>query len=56
MRVLGELIVVLGVGLAAVWFTLRRFVMPELHRRRQERLIEENARLDEQLRRMKGDQ
>lgn len=50
MRVLGILIVVLGVATIVLMWLMRNVVAPELRRRHIERLEEENARLDELLR------
>lgn len=49
MRVLGVLIVVLGVATIVLMWLMRNVVAPELRRRHIERLEEENARLDELL-------
>ena len=50
MRILGEIIIVLVVGLTITYFVLKKVVMPEVHRRRLERLERENEELDRQLR------
>jgi hypothetical protein len=49
MRVLGEIIIFLLVGLTVIYLVLKKVVMPELHRRRIERLERENEELDRQL-------
>lgn len=46
MRVLGELIVILGAATAVMLYVMRRVISPALRRRNIARLEEENARLD----------
>ena len=49
MRILGELIVVLGVAMVAIEVSLRKWVRPAQRRRAIEKLEEENERLDRLL-------
>ena len=50
MRILGELIVILGVAAAVLITVMRRVVSPALRRRNIERLEQENERLDRLIR------
>ena len=49
MRILGELIVILGAAMVAIELSLRRWVRPAQRRRAIERLEQENERLDRLL-------
>jgi hypothetical protein len=54
-RVLGELIVILGVATVVLIVVMRRVVEPELRRRRIAKLEEENERLDRLLERNRNE-
>jgi hypothetical protein len=56
MRVLGELIVILGAAAVAMIVLMRRVVSPALRRRHIAQLEEENERLDRIIERRKEDQ
>jgi hypothetical protein len=56
MRILGELIVILGIALVVMIVVMRRVVTPALRRRHIEQLERENERLDRLLERKREDQ
>jgi hypothetical protein len=56
MRILGELIVILGIALVVMIVVMRRVVTPALRRRHIEQLERENERLDRLLERNREDQ
>jgi Tfp pilus assembly protein PilN len=56
MRVLGELIVILGFAAVAMIVLMRRVISPALRRRHIAQLEEENERLDRIIERRREDQ
>jgi hypothetical protein len=55
MRILGELIVVLGLAAAAMGYAMKKHVGPALRRKHIAELERENRELDEQIARFRGD-
>jgi hypothetical protein len=55
MRILGELIVVLGLAAAAMGYVMKRHVGPALRRKHIAELERENRELDEKIARFRGD-
>jgi hypothetical protein len=54
-RIIGELIVVLGLAAAAMGYVMRKHVGPALRRKHIAELERENRELDEQIARFRGD-
>ena len=55
MRILGELIVVLGLAAGAMGYAMKKHIGPALQRKHLAELERENRELDEQIARFRGD-